>query len=106
MDVVRTPARYWLQEMGKDKSRKGSKSKHRSKDKKRHKKEKKSKHHGRSSSPSSDSSDGGRLDVTKRLHMGRAAARATREILAHDYGLRKELRQVRTAAAAGHWLGS
>jgi hypothetical protein len=84
--------------MGTEKSRKGTKSKHR-KDKKKHKKEKKSKHRTkRSSSPSSESSgssDGERLDVTKKLQMGRGAAKATREILAYDYSLRKELRQVR-----------
>lgn len=80
--------------MGKGKSHKKEK---RSKDK--HKKHKKSKHRHRSSSVS-DSSDEERFTVNKQLQMGREAARATREVLAHNHGLRKDLREVCGVAAA------
>ncbi|KAL4855003.1 DnaJ subfamily C member 14 [Chlorella vulgaris] len=74
--------------MGKDKSHKKEK---RSKDK--HKKHKKSKHRHRSSS-ASDSSDEERFTINKQLQMGREAARATREVLAHNHVLRKDLREL------------
>jgi hypothetical protein len=88
--------------MGKDsKPKKEKHSKHKKKGSKE-KKAKKEKHSKQrrcpSSSPSSDSSsgsDGERLGVNKQLAMGRAAARATREILAYNQDLRKELREVR-----------
>ena len=54
-----------------------------------------------SSSSSSSDSDGGRIDVNRQLAMGRAAARATREILAYNHELRKELREVGSVVLRG-----
>ena len=84
--------------MGKDSKPKKEKHKKKGSKEKKAKKEKHRKQRRRSSSPSSDSSsgsDGERLGVNKQLAMGRAAARATREILAYNHDLRKELREVR-----------
>lgn len=82
----------------KEKSSKHKKDKAGKKGKKRSKKEKKGEHRHRSSSSSDSSgtsgSDGERLTVNKQLQMGRAAARAVREILAYNHALRKELREV------------
>ena len=74
--------------------KKETKERQRGKEKRGHK-EKRRRSSSRSSSSSSDS-DGGapRLTVNKQLAMGRAAARATREILAYNADLRKELREV------------
>lgn len=92
-----------------DKEKKHKKEKHKKESKERkHKKEKRSsKHkkdkHRRSSSPSSSSDSSGdeRPNLKRQLAMGRAAARAVREILAYNAGLRRELREVRRAAAVG-----
>lgn len=95
--------------MGSHKDKHSSKHKHRSKEKKRgrdkerkHKKDRK-RRRSSSGSDSSDSSgsDGGRIDVNQQLAMGRAAARATREILAYNHELRKELREVGWAGRHG-----
>ena len=83
----------------------GSKHKHKDKDKdkkrrtkeKKAKKEKRGKHHKRRHGPASGSGsdeDGPAITVSQQLAMGRAAARATREILAYKYELRKDLREV------------
>lgn len=87
--------------MGSHKDKHSSKHKHRSKEKKRgrdkerkHKKEKKRRRSSSGSGSSSSDSDGGRIDVNRQLAMGRAAARAVREILAYNHELRKELREV------------
>ena len=98
--------------MGKDskpKMEKHSKHKKKGSKEKKAKQEKHSKQRRRSSSPSDSSSgsDGERLGVNKQLAMGRAAARATREILAYNHDLRKELREVRwrqQAAGGGRRL--
>eukprot|EP00887_Chlorella_sp_A99_P006302 scaffold3.g6302.t1 len=87
--------------MGSKHSHKGKREK--SKGSKKDKKEKRSKHHKhhrrRSASADSGGSDSSgsaspRLSVNRQLAMGRAAARATREILAYNYELRRELREV------------
>ena len=88
-----------------EKEKKHKKEKHKKGGKERkHKKEKRGRHERkrcRSGSRSSSSSGGGgssgdeRLDVNQRLAMGRAAARATREILAYKPELARELREVR-----------
>lgn len=72
------------------KDKRDKKDRHRSGKERRHKRR-------RSSSVDSSSSDGGaspRLSTAQQLAMGRAAARSCREILAHDYGLRKDLREL------------
>ena len=95
--------------MGSHKDKHGSKHKQRGKEKKRgrdkerkHKKEKKRRRSSSASSSSSDS-DGGRPNVNRQLAMGRAAARATREILAYSHDLRKELREVGRLGLAAGW---
>ena len=62
--------------------------------KEKSKEHKKSKSRSRLRSDSSSSSGDEGPDVNTRLAMGRAAVRATREILAYNYALRTELREV------------
>ena len=81
------------------KSKKSGKHKRSSKEKKG--KKEKRRHRSKSPSSSSSDSDDGRVGVNKQLRMGRAAARATREILAYNHDLRKELREVR--GGGGGW---
>ncbi|BDA44900.1 probable DnaJ homolog subfamily C member 5 at C-terminar half [Coccomyxa sp. Obi] len=85
------------------KKRKHSKSKkdkvHRPKEKEHKKKEKKHKRHkrakeGQSSEGASDEEDSEQDDINQQLERGRAAVRITREILQHQPGLKKELRQL------------
>jgi hypothetical protein len=72
---------------------------------KKHKKEKKtkSKHKHRSSSSSDESEGNQPLDVNTQMAMGRAAVRATREILAYNYDLRADLREVSMRPAQLRW---
>lgn len=85
------------------KKRKHSKSKkekvHRPKEKEHKKKDKKHKKHKRAKDGqlpqgSSDEDDSELDDINQQLERGRAAVRITREILQHQPGLKKELRQV------------
>lgn len=83
--------------MGSSKAdKKDRKEKKQRKEKSKDKKSKKSRSR-RSGSSSSSAGDEG-PDVNTRLAMGRAAVRATREILAYNYELRTELREVRSVA--------
>jgi len=77
----------------KEKRSKESKDKRHEKRRKKERKNNKS-HHRRHFGDSSSSEDTKLPDVNFQLHMGRAAARALREILAYKYELRDELRQV------------
>ena len=78
------------------KHKKSSKEKKRVRDKERKHKKDRKRRRSSSSSSSDSGSDGGRINVNRQLAMGRAAARATREILAYNHELRKELREVRS----------
>ena len=99
--------------MGSKEGKKGKKEhkEHRSgKGKKQHKRDKGQKKHtrrrrdasGSGSSDDSDSSGGAQLGVQQQLKLSRAAARAAREILAHDYALRGDLREVGAREGGGH----
>lgn len=99
--------------MGDHKSSKDRHSKHKKHKKKHKKEEKKEKSHKKRRSYSSDSdssSSGGsdvrpsKVDVTTQLAMGRAAARAIREILAYNYDLRTDIRQLARHLDSGNAL--
>ncbi len=84
--------------MGSGKKHKGEKEKRHKEKEHKHKsnKEKRKKRkHDSSTSNSSDGEDDRPVTVQQQLHMGRAAARAVREILAYKYDLRKDVREVR-----------
>ena len=99
--------------MGHHKSSKDQSSKHK-KHKKRHKTdekiEKSHKKRRKYSSDSDSSSSSGsdvpsqKFDVNTQLAMGRAAARAIREILAYNYELRSEIRQLARHLDSGNAL--
>jgi hypothetical protein len=80
--------------MGSSGKRKDEKRSRKEKSKRR-KKDKNHRRKRRSVSPTSSSDDDNALpDQATQLAMGRTAARAIREILAYNYELRGELRQV------------
>lgn len=82
----------------KEKKERKEKRGSRDKEKRRGKDRERRKHRRRSGSPSGSSSSSSgsdaELGVQQQLEMGRAAARATREILAYKPELRRELREV------------
>ncbi|GAB4822070.1 hypothetical protein N2152v2_009116 [Parachlorella kessleri] len=82
--------------MGKDKKKhKDRKDRHHEKKPKKRKKSKRSRRRDNSSSETSSDSDEGRvLNVNTQLAKSRAAARAAREVLAYNYQLKGELREL------------